>query len=76
MKKILLVLMLSTLLGCQMASVKDELNCSAPMSAIKSAHKYHGILISTCDESGYYFIRDGVRCKLFTESWTKLSCGE
>jgi len=33
----------------------------------KLAHQYHGIWFSTHDNSGDWFERDGVRCKLYTE---------
>ncbi len=36
---------------------------------IKQAHKYHGILVSHEDSKGHFFVRDGIRCKLFTEAF-------
>jgi hypothetical protein len=36
---------------------------------IKQAHKYHGILVSYEDSKGHFFVRDAVRCELFTEAF-------
>lgn len=36
---------------------------------IKQAHRYHGILISEEDAKGYFFVRDGVRCRLLTDAF-------
>ena len=36
---------------------------------IKAAHRYHGILVSYEDASGDFFIRNGRRCRLFTQGF-------
>ena len=39
---------------------------------IKAAHAFHGILSSEMDEKGErYFIRQGRRCKLYTEPFER-----
>jgi hypothetical protein len=32
------------------------------------AHRYHGISFSQKDQKGWFFIRDGKRCKVFTQA--------
>jgi len=47
-----------------------QASLASPM--IEAAHKYHGILTSTCDEYGYrYFIRDGRKCRLLNKKFLK-----
>jgi hypothetical protein len=36
---------------------------------IKRAHRYHGILVSEEDVRGHFFIRDGVRCRLLSDTF-------
>jgi len=38
---------------------------------VKAAHRYHGILLSYEDETGFYFYRNKKRCKLFTSAFLK-----
>ena len=38
---------------------------------VKTAHSYHGILISYEDDTGCYFIRKNQKCKLFTSAFIK-----
>ena len=49
-----------------------ELICRVAPDIIKRAHRYHGILYSEQGQDGQWvFVRDGWRCKLFTEDFLK-----
>jgi hypothetical protein len=38
---------------------------------VVTAHRYHGILLSYEDETGSYFMRDGQRCRLYSNAFKK-----
>jgi len=43
---------------------------------VLAARAYHGLLISYEDETGEYFLRNGKRCRLFTDAFLKKWKGE
>jgi len=63
---IVLVLLSATTL--EPATQPDYIARLAP-EIVARAHRFHGILVSYEDSEGAYFVRDGVRCRLFTEAF-------
>ena len=51
----------------------EERYCRVAPPNIKRAHRYHGITSSWFNPTTrrFEFVRDGVRCKLFTEGFSK-----